>query len=187
MEDLTDENDAYERRDTMILSGTPIPVCSTNENVTEVVKKVVHDLLNADVDASDISSAHRLGKIRPGNSPDNRPIIVKLCRRSKKKELLSKCRQAQQNIPPKNRLFINDSLTPKRRAIAFAIRKMKQFDNSLVTGCTSIDGNIYAFTKSPMAGGRDKKHLVNTYEKLQQFCTEFVQKPIDFFLSEWKF
>ena len=48
------------------------------------------------------------------------------------------------------------------------------------------------YTPSPIAAAagesgsarfRDRKHLVNTEEKLAEFCREFIQMPLDQFLS----
>ena len=112
---------------------------------------------------------------------------MKLCRSDTKREIL----MAKRNFSDRSSsLFINESLTPRRRTILFALRQMKRAHPTLVTGCSSIDGRIYAYTKpdpisDPNSRPRNIRHLVNTHEKLVEFCRHFVMKPLDTFLDSW--
>ena len=185
--DELDEENAYVRRDTLLITGKPVPYGTNEENTSDTVIKVLKDNLNVEITPGDINCSHRLGKQNREGGPDKRPIIVKLVRRSLKRELTMKSRTVQKNIAAKERLYINESLTPKRRAILQSIVKMKKMEGTSVTGCTSLDGSVCAFTKNPMTGGRDRKHIVNTHEQLMKFCEEFVNKPLELFLENWKF
>ena len=185
LEDLLDNESAYERRDTVIISGKNIPHGTPTEKSSVVVQKLCQEKFNIQISDADISTAHRLGK--NSQNPDKRPIIVKLCRRDIKREIIVKSRQAQHNVQARERIYVNESLTPKRKAILHALRNMKSMDNSAVTGCTSIDGSVYAFTKNPANDSRDRKHMVTTHQQLVDFCAEFVQQPLERFLAEWKF
>ena len=76
-----DDSDAYERRDTFVMSGDSLPVVSDTENTSEVVCNSIKKNLKIVIKENDISVPHRLGKKNPGQQLDRRSIIVKLCRR----------------------------------------------------------------------------------------------------------
>ena len=88
-EEKLDEADAYERRDTIILSGNGVPAAKTGEIVSDVVCAIVKDKLKIKMSPSDISTSHRLGNRPKTQGPDTRNIIVQLCRRELKHELIS--------------------------------------------------------------------------------------------------
>ena len=81
LENLLDDSEAYERRDTIVLSGNSIPVSSVGEKCSEVARSLIKSQLKIDIQPSDISTAHRLGKKPVNQTPDQRKIIIKLCRR----------------------------------------------------------------------------------------------------------
>ena len=133
----------------------------------------------------EISVAHRIGTKRPGASEDKRSIIVKLCRRDTKRELITN----QRRVKPAG-FFINENLTPMRNTIMFALRKMRRFPESRVKGCSSYEGKVYAWVKtSPNAGPsvRDTKILVNSREKLEEVSLNFTGKSLSHFLEAWKY
>ena len=183
LEAQIDDGDAYERRDTVIFSGPAIPVHTPGENCINIVQTIAKNNLKIEIPTNEFNTAHRLGKKPTTQGEDKRSIIVKLCRRDTKKDVIVASRR-QGTSPPS--LYVNESLTPRRRTLLMALRKMKRMHPNLVTGCTSIDGKIYAFTKNP-TGDRDTKHFVNTHERLTKFCLEFVKKPLDTFLDQWEF
>ena len=82
LEESIDNDNAYERRDTLVLSGNAIPLGNKDENSAAIVCKVVKDHLNIVVNPQDLSVAHRLGARPTSQSPDKRKIIAKFCRRS---------------------------------------------------------------------------------------------------------
>ena len=102
-----------------------------------------------------ISTSHRTGpKPRSPQVEDKRNIIVKLCRRYLKGELLSACRKCKPNF------YINESLTPTRSAILYALRKAKRMSPGVVAGCNSENGRVYVYVKNRDAAGdvaRNKK------------------------------
>ena len=75
-----DEQEAYERRDTKILSGKNIPTSLLNENCPTLVSSLLQNKLNLVMPASEISVCHRLGAVSNSQQPDRRSIIVKFCR-----------------------------------------------------------------------------------------------------------
>ena len=187
LENTLDEEDAYIRRETLIFSGTALPIATGGEICSNIVHQLVRDKLQIQLREGDISVAHRLGKKPSTQGPDTRSIIVKLCRSDTKREIL----MAKRNHSDRSfTLFINESLTPRRRTILFALRQMKRAHPTLVTGCSSMDGRVYAYTKpdlvtDPNSRPRNIRHLVNTHEKLVEFCRHFVKKPLDSFLDSW--
>ena len=75
LESSLDDTDAYERKDTLILSGSAIPAGAPDENSHNLVRDVFKNSLQVDVSERDISTAHRLGRKRE-NTADRRSIIV---------------------------------------------------------------------------------------------------------------
>ena len=180
LKSLIDDGDAYERKDTIILSGEKIPTAATGEHCPSLVQKLVKDELKINLPADAISTAHRLGR-RPGNqSADKRNLIVKLVRRDLKHELIS----ASKRQPRPKKLFVSESLPPSRQTIVYALRKMTRA--KLIKGCNSYDGRIYAFTASTNPEERDKRHLVNCHDSLKSFCAEYVRRPLEDFLESWQ-
>ena len=147
MEEKIDDADAYERRDTIILSGNDVPSATPGEIVSDIVCGVVRDRLKLGMDVTDISAAHRLGPKLKSQGPDRRKIIVKLCRRERKYDLITACKQTK---PPN--LFINENLAPTRNNILFSLRRAKKKFLNIVAACSSHDGKVYAWIKPPNLG-----------------------------------
>ena len=89
LENMVDDGDAYERRDTVILTGSAVPAVSQGEICNELVKKLVKDVLKLEINTSDISTSHRIGKKRISQEADRRNLIVKFCRRDVKHSVIS--------------------------------------------------------------------------------------------------
>ena len=132
---LVDDADAYERKDTVIISGPNIPHSTPGENSSEVVRKLIKDHLKINLSADGISTAHRLGQKSMNQAVDKRSFIVKLVRRDLKYDLIS----ASKNQNPR-RIYVTESLTPTRRTIFNALRKMKAA--KLIKRCSSYDDLI---------------------------------------------
>ena len=182
-----DWGDQYERKDMVILSGRAVHD-SNESDVNSLVKDLLKTHLNVDISPSDINTAHYLAPLRrntaeggPSNSPPKRNIIVKLVRRDIKKKIIQASREHRRNAA----VFANESLTPVRRKIFHALRSMRKSDSSLVKGCTTLDGKIYAYTKPVGNSQRDQKHHVSTMNDLRDFCRQFVKKPLEDFLNNF--
>ena len=180
LEEQLDDQSAYERRDTLIISGKSIPTATPNENVSEIVCKVAHDVLHHEISASDISVAHRIGPKPLSQRPDNRKIIVKLCRRDVKSTILGAARRMKSPD-----LFVNESLTPQRQTISFALRRAKKRFPSKISGTTTTDGRVFVYVK-PMApetsSARDTRLQINTFTQLENFCQRTFGLPMDQFI-----
>ena len=181
LEHLVDDADAYERRDTVILSGPAIPPVGPGEQTAVVVKDLVKDKLNLEIGLNDISVAHRLGKKPINQIPDRRSIVVKLCRRDLKRTLISG--SFNQRNPS---IYVNESLTAPRRTIMFTLRQIRKAHPNLLAGCSSYEGRVFAKTKDPNASNRKLlRHPVNTHDQLKNFCREHIKQPLERFLQEW--
>lgn len=178
LEDRIDDQEAYERRDTLIISGDKLPVATPNENCEQIVCKILEDNLSMKMSSSAISVSHRLGSKSISQKPDKRKIIVKLCRREDKMNIL----RSAKNMKP-DKLFINESLTPQRQEIATALRRAKRELPNIITGTNSIDGSVYVWTKSSNAAAtRDSRHRINSFHRLEDFCNRLLGKSASHFL-----
>ena len=171
-----DDSEAYERRDTLILSGSDLPAVQVGELTTNVCCDIVKKKLNFNMNTTDISISHRIGKKPSAQGPDRRSLMVKLCRRDIKTTLLSACRDQKPTG-----FYINESLTVVRSKIMYVLRRMKKEENSRVTGAFSRDGRVFAWIKhapgSP-PGSRNIKVPVNTVAALQEFSTQYMGKDV---------
>ena len=200
LEDSMDDEDAYVRRDTIILSGSAVPEVQNGEICSNVVCDLVKDKLHLQVRDGDISTAHRLGKKPTTQGPDKRSIVAKLCRRDLKNEILHA--KKSQVSTRQSTLYVNESLTPRRSTIMYTLRRMKRAHPNIVAGCSSYDGRVYVYTKptatqssaqavDPSSPGdsnprrKNVRHLVNTHKSLVEFCRTFIKKPLDNFLESW--
>ena len=185
LEDLVDEADQYERRDCLILSGPAVPAASSGENCASIVQDTIKNCCNIVISPTDINTAHRLGKKPISQGPDRRSLIVKFCRRDIKQDIY---RSSRTQSRPKQ-LYINESLSPMRQKLYKSLRQMRKNHPDLVAGCSTFDGNLFAYTKMPpRADGsntKDRRHLIKNLDSLKKFCEEHVKTPIDTFLSSW--
>ena len=189
LEDSIDATEAYERRDTVILSGA-MPPSATNEDI----KAVTVDLINGKFPdlpfgPNDISICHRLQAKRPSRGSEAKPpnIYVKLVRRDMKQMLI----KASKGQPKEasNKVFANESLTQQRSAVLQTLLNIKK--EKLIKGVTSQEGQVYAFIKAdgppPPEGGnpRDIRYRINTRRELQAFCDQHVRQPLEDFINHW--
>ena len=181
LESNLDDADAYERKDTIIISGSGLPISGTGENCVQVVQETLRNTLQVELNANEINTVHRLGKKPLSQTPDKRPMIIKLCRRDVKRQILTAARQ----VKPSN-LYVNESLTAPRRMILQVLRMMKRAHPDLLDGCSSYDGNVYAYTKTT-PGARNLRHLINSHQKLVAFTRDFIKVPLENFLDSWEF
>ena len=65
--DAQDHGDQYERKDSVILSGTAIKAPTDDENTYELVQALLHDHFGVEIEERDINVTHRLGPIKPGS------------------------------------------------------------------------------------------------------------------------
>ena len=185
LETLIDEADQYERRDCLLLSGPALPIATTGENCKNLVQNLIRSECDVNIDVSDISTAHRIGKRPLSQQPDKRSIIVKFCRRDTKDDVY---RSSKRRARPQQ-LYVNESLSPTRKTIYYTLRQIRRAHPELLAGCSTFDGKIYAYTKASTSDGqqqRDRRHLIITLETLKKFCAEHIKKPIETFLNNYQ-
>ena len=147
LENEVDQNNQYDRLDTLIISGEKVPKEAVDENCKTIVTNLFRDHLHLNVNPNDISVVHRIGKTNGTNSTVKRNIIMKLCRRDLASEIYSACRQFR----PK--FFVNDSLTPLRSKISYMLRQLRNKYPSKIKSCKSLRGEPVAYV---VVGGRDR-------------------------------
>ena len=178
LEEKLDDSDAYERKDCIVFSGDDVPSAGLGENCKEVVLQLVKEKLKINLQPSDVSTAHRLGRKPVSQGADRRKLIMKLCRRDMKRDIIHACKELKPGF------YANESLTPTRNSILFALRQMKRIgNNSPVKGTATVDGNVYAWIR-PVGATRDQRVLVNTLPKLREFSINIMKKPLTEFLPE---
>lgn len=160
LENQIDELNQYERRDTIIVSGQDLPHEVPNENPTDVIVTTIKNVLNVEIEKSDINIAHRLGKRSSANV--KKPIIVKLQSRQKKTDIISAC------ISRKPKLFVNESLTPKRLSIFKTILNARRTHRDLFQQLYTTDGRIYVKLRCS-----NLKHVITNETTLNTFLDKF--------------
>ena len=176
-----DDADQYERKDSVILSGSAIIPFVESENTHELVQGLLKDHFDTEITDLDISTTHRLGPVK-SSTPSKRNIYVKFVRRDVKKKVVQKSKEKSKEKGKNSPLHANESLTPLRRKIFNALRKMKQDVPDIVKGCTTLDGKIFVFTPPVANNTRDQRHFIPDWDALKEFCRGFVQEPLDTFL-----
>ena len=183
LEERIDDNDTYERRDTLIISGKKVPPSQQNENCFELVANILRNNLNISVNLSDISVCHRLGNKGPSQRPDRRSLIVKFCRRDLKMDIVNSARKKK----PAD-LFCNECLTPCQQTISYVLRKAKRELPDLISGSATFEGKNFVWVKPPnpsAPGAKDLRLKISTHKKLEDFCNKTLKKPLSHFITEW--
>ena len=180
LEGQLDDNDAYERRDTLIFSGSTLPAAQDGEDCAQLLRKNLKDKLKFIIPQDGISVCHRMGSKPKTQRPDTRPIIAKFCQRSTKNDILDASRKMK--VP---QLFINESLTPIRQTVAYVLRKAKKEFPNKVSGTSTRDGRVFVWLNPPSAEARPIKRAINTRHELEDFCQRTLQKNLTHFINEW--
>ena len=180
LQEKLDENDNYERRDTLVFSGLALPPVTPNEVCSEMVANLIDRNLKIKISPTDVSTAHRLNTRRSANQKD---IIVKFCRRNLKSDVLKSSRTTK--AP---NFFVNECLTPARQTISYVLRKAKREFGNIISGSTSLEGKVYVWVKPPnptARGATDTKLPINSHAQLLDFCEKTLQKPLSYFIDAW--
>lgn len=179
LEERVEDEDAYERRDCLVFSGEAVPIVETGENCNNKISTLLKTI-NVSISNQDISTAHRLGKRPVRQETDKRPIIVKFCRRDIKMDILRACKSQR----PK--FFVNESLTPTRSSILWALRRMKRTHSNIISGCNSENGRVCAWIRKQGGDQRDIKKYINTYEQIKHFSETVIGEPIEKYIESWQ-
>ena len=122
---------------------------------------------NLIVNPADISVAHRLGR-KPDQGPDKRKIVVELCRRETKQDLLKACRV----VKPRN-FYVNETLTRTRSTVLYGLRQArKKYPNELVSSWPSDCLNYFIGfnSKSVLVVVRIAFQAIETTYLINEWC-----------------
>ena len=131
-----------------------------NENCVDVVKRSIRDKLHINIDNSDINVAHRLGAKKSQN--DSRPIIVKLHSRQTKYTIMNAC------VTVRPDLYINESLTTKRRSLFKIVWDIRKQHRDKFQQCYTNDGKIVVKLKHSQ-----RKHIITNDASLTHFLDNY--------------
>jgi len=160
-----DDLEAYQRCDSVILSGDNIPLSKFGENTSQIICDAVKQNLNLFLQHSKISSAYRLGRPPGVQKPDNRRILVKFYQRDDRKQLLSACR----SVKPTG-FYANENLTSARASVLYSLRRLKRKFPGKILSCGSDEGRVYVWMKPPNENARNLRIFVNDYVKFDEIC-----------------
>ena len=157
-----DSNVQNERRDALILSELLVHEVSDGEDCKHLIQRLFRDHVRLNINVSNISIAHRLGKITRG--PDKRNVIFKLHRHDLVQDIFAACES------PKPAFCIKTSLTPLRNKILYALQLPKRKFPTIVKGCTStISGEVIVFVAgSGTNGGHQQRRRVLIWTRLRK-------------------
>ena len=177
-----DNNSQYERKGTLILSGPNLPSAAPSENCKLIVQDLLRRETNLNIDPTDISIAHRIGR-KSSTLPDKRNIIFKLCRRDLANEIFNACKQSRPSF------FVNCSLTPTRNKVLYALRQLKKKFPATVKGCRAQNGGdvvVFVVPSSsasspnvPTTSRNDRKIVINSREDLEAFASDVLFTSIE--------
>ena len=180
LEERIDDTDAYERRDCVVFNGDALPIAASGENTASIATDIIRNKLRINIKQEEISTAHRIGKKPVNQTPDRRKIIIKLCRRDLKKDILFACKELKPGF------YANESLTPLRNTILYGLRKMKRDDtaSAVVRGASTYDGRVFAWIRTP-GSTKDSRISINTRIKFEEFTKKYINLPVEQFISHW--
>ena len=179
VDERCDEADAYERRDTVIVSGGELPDNPADgENCSQIFCNIIKNKVGLIIKPSDISVAHRLSRKPASQSEVRRGIIVKLCRREVKHDLMKACKS----------VYVNESLTPTRNAILYGLRQAKKKFPDRISGYGSIDGKVFVWIKPANSNApnmRNSKMFVNNKIRFDALCSDILKCDSSKLVSSW--
>lgn len=157
-----------------------LPVFTKDENPKQIVRKLFKDHLSLELTDNDISSAHRIGKVKVDPrtkkpAEDRRRILVRLGRNDLIPNIFSHCKESN---PP---FFVNESLTPTRGKICYILRKLKKKFSCKITKVHTFKGVPRVFLKSNRPSTRTAKDTfieIPTILKLESFVTDHLEKTL---------
>ena len=137
-----EDADAQDRRDLLMFSGEGLPLSTVGENCISLLCNLIRDKLKLNVAPSDISASYRMGTKSTVQGPDRRILVMKLCRRDRKWDLLIATLEIKPNF------YLNENLTPTKNKILYALHVIRRRCGDTVGGCSSSDRNVYAWLKA---------------------------------------
>ena len=164
-----DDLENYTRRETIVISGKCIPNEEPNENTTNIAVRLLQSKINVNIDSSEISVSHRIGKFIPGAS-NARPIILKLLHRSTKYMLMDACikNRASKNLSD---FHLNESLSSLRMTLYSDLKQIRWKHKSLFQQLYTRDGVIFV----KLTVNQKQKYMIKTEDQLLSFLNNYPQ------------
>ena len=78
-------------------------------------------------------------------------------------------RGAFRSVEPPN-VYSTEDLPPFRAGLLFLLRRAKKISNGKLTGCGSLNANVFAYIVTPDPTAKSQKVHVRTMEKLEFLC-----------------
>ena len=164
-----DELENYARRESIIISGKSLPIEVPGENTTTIAVKLIKSKLDINLEPSEISISHRLGKYSQDTS-NARPIIVKLLHRSTKYALMDSCIKKRTNNGLSD-FFLNESLSTIRTTMYSDLKQVRWSHKSLFKQLYTRDGIIYV----KLTVNEEHKYAIKTEDHLLSFLKNYPQ------------
>lgn len=181
LENKLDDLDASSKGNSLVISGTEIPIMRSNENCVTIARDLIRNQLKHSIDDAMICSAHRIGKPPSTQKPDRRNILVKM----NNEEVTQDIVRASKTVKPTN-IYFSENLIPKRHGILTVLRRIKRSHSDKMSGCSSIRGRVYVWIPPPRPdapGARSTRVSVNTRSELEDFCMKSIGVSLDAFLQ----
>ena len=183
LQDSLDNTDQYARRGALTISGDCLPIYATSENSKAIVVDLLRTHCQFNLNPTEISIAHRLGKKPSGE--DRRSIRFRLCRRDVASDIMAACKELK---PP---FFMNPSLTPLRTKLLYALRQLKKKKSEVVKFArANLKGELEAYTTvensaSPRSSHPLMKTVITTRAELEKFANDVLGMPLSSVKVDW--
>lgn len=173
------KNEKNRKMKKVMFTGPSIPSFESNEDPSHVLTTVLKDDYNIDVDASELRSVYRRcpHRLQPGS----RRMIAEFVDSEKKREVMVAIKK-KTDIP--RTLFVNEILEPQRNTVFTALRNLKRTHSSVIAGCTTINGNVFAYLRTENNQTRSPRISINSRAALLRFCQDYIGS--DVFSDVWQ-
>ena len=179
LEGKFDDEEAISRRTNVIFSGPNIPPSTPGEVCANTIRSMLQTKFQLEVPLTSIVAARRLGSRNPSSQPqaDKRSLLATFVDVEKRNDVLISCKRSRVDG-----IFVKEDLTSTRNSIMYILRRAKRDFPDKISGCSSRNGNVYVYVKGNSQNAsnenRSQRILVNTFARLDKFCTETLARPL---------
>ena len=159
-----DDVEGLQRGDTLIFSGSGIPIEHSDEDCKQLMTDICKEKLKLITPVTEIASIYRIGRKTASQTPTSRSILVKFSNRQIRNYVLS----GAKSVKPAN-VFVNEYLTPVRAKLLSAAKKVKRAAPQYISAVGSRDGRIFAWCKAPDGTSRDSRKFFTNMDDLAEF------------------
>ena len=146
------------------------------------MREQIREHLRLELAIEDISVADRICVKPKIHGEDKRNIMVKLCNRDVKQNILRSCK-----VVKPEKFYINENLTPLRNTILYVMRQAKKKHPSVINSCNSSDSSVVAWLHAASASAKTKylKIIINTKKELDLFLQQELNAKATAFIDTW--